>query len=80
MSKCRICPTKLSGERHALSRYDNKSKVCSACGLGEAFVNTKDNACILHGDTPKNCGVEWDEWVSLVLKTREKTTDRLLFS
>lgn len=80
MSKCGICPTKLSGERYAISRYDNETHVCSACGLGEAFVNTKDNACILHGDTPKNCGVEWDEWVSLVLKTRERTTDRLLFA
>jgi len=80
VSKCRICPTKLGKERHALSRYDNESLICTACGLGEAFVNTKDNACILHGDTPKNCGVEWDEWVSLVLKTRERTTDRLLFS
>jgi hypothetical protein len=70
----------LDESRYALSRYDNKSHICSACGLAEAFVNTKDNACILHGDTPKDCGVEWDMWVSLVLKTRERTTDRLLFA
>ena len=80
MSKCPICSSKMDEKRHALSRYDNKTHVCSACGLGEAFVNTKDNACILHGETPKNCGVSWEEWVSLVLETRKRTTDRLLFA
>jgi len=80
MSACPICSSKMGKERHALSRYDSKTKVCSACGLGEAFVNTKDNPCILHGDTPRNCGVLWEEWVDLVLETRKRTTDRLLFS
>ncbi len=76
--KCKICSYDMREWASALSRYDNKTKVCSACGLGEAFVNTKENACILHGDTPKNCGVAWEEWVSLVIETRKRTTDRLL--
>jgi hypothetical protein len=76
MSACKICTIK--GRNAKTARYDNKSQVCSQCSLAESFVNVTESYCILQGNTPKSCGIDFHEWRSLVLKTRMETTDRLM--
>lgn len=75
MSTCKICKSK---GRSAASRYDRKSVVCESCSLAEAFVNVKENNCVLQGGTPKSCGISFETWTGLVIDTRQRTTDRLI--
>lgn len=74
--ECKVCESVMSKtERPA--RYDSKPHVCMRCSLAEQFINAKENACILHGGTPKKCGVSMKEWRILVADTRLRTTDRM---
>jgi len=74
--KCKVCESIFTTKTDP-ARYDGKPFVCERCSLAEKFVNAKGNACILHGGTPKKCGVSIKQWRSLVADTRLRTTDRM---
>lgn len=45
MNKCPICNKEYS-ERPALSRRDNKTLICPACGMNEALEDAEKHTCI----------------------------------
>lgn len=73
---CKVCESTYTKAKRP-ARYDGEPTVCRRCSLAEKFVNAKGNACVLHGGTPKKCGVPIDEWRILVADTRLRTTDRM---
>ena len=47
MNKCPICKRNYEAGTHAISRVDNETEICSACGTNEAFDISKSIAMII---------------------------------